>query len=805
MTERSVAIDWIAAFLAPWTISPHPNFSTDHVSSQQALALVTERRADRNARQPDAVDYGWEDWAQELVDNARRSLAVDTQLQATEKLWALSTDDRLPLGAQIAAAAYASLGSLEQEHAAYATEQLEAFVNKCAIRQPVETASASYRLAVAVLAQQWVVRAQDADRNADAERGIRTVLQWLPNDRTTDFEEFPVSMGISWTSRRVQRDIAVSTKLNAVASRAYIEQGSGDTWVRVIKGRSGWIDMRHYVLEKNRNAAVLRDDFENKFESTSGKRVFMRESTTDTAYATLLAAELSGDLARMRNSRAEMAKIHLLGSADLDFSTREALRLLRHSRASTPLKSALAWLRAEGPLDQLRLDALSILSRTGRDAYVTEPDLLVLEASADLLDTHELSLAIDAVLLFSKAHGVAGAASWSTLDKAWQALRRLSSGSERDNDLALRLLELADDASRVQRPLSNTLAQVVAQLDWQAITPATKKQWRAWVKSQRELTEENEALIYRLREALGLGVDALDNATGLEMAAILADEGLRGPAAQLQVEEARTAIINALESETSDAIGGSFSFGGMAPSNVAVAFALRLRDDDVWNAIIANLTHPKVSSDQKSLALDRLAHQASDVPDFVRRELARQWQGIAESPRNSWGRSFQPDIFPEALRMAAAFQALDLSKAIEAVLHLSAGGDVSKMEACLSIPFVDSGTDATWSHTLLLQLSEDSNPNVRAEAGFALVRVMNTRSYLGSMVQSRIIKLLMSDGIRVPLRVLHALQAEALMTPLNAGNWTTYVRELLNDSKPRVVRDAAGEFLRAVGDGLASP
>ncbi|WP_162815449.1 hypothetical protein [Microbacterium arborescens] len=796
MNRQLVEMAWIAAVLAPWTVSPHPNFSGGEVTAPQALALITERRNSHVEQEQSDRSLAWSDWAPELLDAAQASLAAATQFEATASLWDIAQRSDLPVGARVAAATYAALGSLELDQAFESVDRLGALAAELTEATTPDEWEPSYRLAVAVLQQQRVVRACDSLRFDDARASIIEVNRWLPNMTATGYEDFPVSKGISWGAARVQRDILSATKQNALAARAIIEKFGGRGWVRVVRARSGWIDLRQYVLERNRGAAVVRDEFETRFESTSGKRVLGRESATDVAYNALLVAELSGDLAVARANRAEMAKIHLLARDDVEFRAREALRLLRQSNETGPLKAALAWIRAEGPLAALEGDASKILVRAVRDRYASESDLLVLASAADTLDSSDLAKSISVAHIYLETLERTNGYSWPHLDNVWKAIARFLPGSERDDQVARSASEILHEPKLLSRPLSNTLARVVAVIDWAQVEAEVRDTWSQWLERQSPTDPETEALVFQVRGALKLPDLELELPVGIESAAILADGGLPPDAVESRISDARDAIISALRTEANDAARGTFSFGRIAPSNVGVAFALRFGDQILWDAVVEHLVDPNIVADFKESALDRLASNASDVPASVRERLSDNWRTIAASRRDSWFGGENLPLAPEALRMAAAFRALTPTEGLEAVLELNGSGDVGRMEAARSIPLVVARDDATWAHVLLLQLSEDPNPDVRAEAGFAMIQLLSADSFASDMVVQRARALLQSDGIRCALRVLHGLQSLVDAGSQAVMPWLPLAREMAKSDSRRIIRGAATELLR---------
>ncbi|PRB59011.1 hypothetical protein CQ034_15790 [Microbacterium sp. MYb45] len=540
----------------------------------------------------------------------------------------------------------------------------------------------------------------------------------------------------------------------------------------------------------------MREAFEARLESTSGKRVFGRETVADVAYNALLIAELSGDVGVARANRAEMAKIHLLERDDVEFHVREALRLLRQSNDTASLKPALAWVRAEGPLTALKDDALRVLARAVRDRYASESDLMVLEGAADVLEQAELAQSIDVARIHLETMKRTNRYAWTHLDNAWKAIARFLPGSEQDDEVAGSASELLREPKALVRPLSNTLSRVVGVIDWSRVQGQVRDRWSQWLEHQSATDPETEALVFQLREALHLPDNGLEHSSGIEAAAILADDGLPADAPKSQLSDAREAITSALAAEATAAAAGSFAFGGIEPANVGVAFALRFNDPLVWEAVTEHLVDPNVLSDFKESALERLASNATRVPASVQERLAGNWRKIAESRRDSWFGGDNLPLTPEALRMAAAFGALTSTEGLEAVLRLSASGNVGRVEAARSIPLIVDRDEATWAHVLLLQLADDDNPDVRAEAGFAMIQLLSSESFVSEMITQRATALLQSDGIRCALRILHGLQSLAAAGSQAVTPWIPLVRKMAKSDQRRIIRGAASELIR---------
>lgn len=70
----STGIEWVVATVAPWAVSPHPNFSNPRPTAAETLALVTENRFQHERARYDFMRGEDDAWKWELVEAAAASL-----------------------------------------------------------------------------------------------------------------------------------------------------------------------------------------------------------------------------------------------------------------------------------------------------------------------------------------------------------------------------------------------------------------------------------------------------------------------------------------------------------------------------------------------------------------------------------------------------------------------------------------------------------------------------------------------------------------------------------------------------------
>ncbi|WP_416404680.1 hypothetical protein [Arthrobacter sp. LFS091] len=807
MSNLAVNIEWLVATVAPWTISPHPNFGVKTITPAAKLALITEYRDLRELDRYTVELIGESSaWQEALLVAARDSLFSDGLQDAVDRLWVTSEDQNVPVGARAAAALYASVGLADLERPDRAAERLLAICKSLGVEGDPREHSPEYRLCIALLLQQRVVRLEEASEYRAAREEVDKVILWMPAPSAIYGAKFPVSQGISWGPARIQKDIAESVKVHALASKSTFEQFSGSTWMKVVKGRASWIDERMSRTAADRDRLVVRDAFEKTYESTSGTRYLMREDPSDRGYAALLVAELSGHSGRMKECRESLAKALILeGSNDVD-DVAEVIRLLRQGRARKSLQSVLKWVRDQGPTRALKRDAEKVLQRSLATGKITETDLSVLDSAADFLSHEDLQRAIKVTFMYPDTEQVSIRAEWAVFDKMWKTLSRFIIDSGQDDQFAAAIFECIQQAQVLNEPLVGTLMRAMELIQWQNVSVEATAAWAEWINSNpielaHPAVQDDSHLIRRKAQQLLMEAkEEVGHLSGLERAAFLADHG--GTVDAELLATVRSELITMLEVEGASARNGAISLGGYSTSNVAVAFAFRFGDDSLWAAICKFLQDPDIDGVLKDAALDRIANRPQTVPDGVRKSLRDGWGSLFASRREDLHFDAAPlPVFASAIRMAGALGIISQTEALENVLFLASSTDTSRVQAARSIPYVLSLGDPTWGHALLLQLAKDSNPEVRAEAGHALVLALSHISGLAETARKAIVELMSKDGIRAPLRVLHAFQRLQSDQPEIVRSFMVEIQSLTSEASPRVVRRAAELLTRAANGG----
>lgn len=755
MTPTKSGIEWIAAALAPWTISSHPNFSTPSRNIAADLALVTEGREKRerpsNRRVTSTRSESKADtrprWAIELVSAAGQAQTTDTQLEATTELVKISRDDFLPLGARAVAALFAAVSLADQDRSETAINILTDVVQD---RLPPDATSPSTAICFATIHLQIALRNYDLGKRSDALAAARSALSVLPSKTRTDLEEFPVSPGISWGSRTVQQDISSSVRSSATTLIATVEESDQSAWESVVKSRSGWISVRTALTERSRDTLVVRDEFERHIDALSGTTHFMRDRAQASAYNALLMAELSGNISTTRASREALGKILMLQPDRSTNDAQEALRAFRRSGADKPLQATLNWLRNDGPSVVLRNEAAHLLRSA--ESPATSETLKVLEYAAEFLPAPLLDMGIRYALSYSIQPRVQFRADWSYEDAAWKTISRLVDSSGSSPFIAGQLLSRLQSDRPINQLVAEKMALALSRTEWKGVDEVTRSALIDWAKKSKD--DEADPIKNAILASDGHRTKHPPGTVDFIVALINGDEIPDQPLLETSTEFIRQSIADELE----EARQGSYSFGGLPILDLCVAFAARFGSKVVWEACAIALLDPSTHSMQKSAALDRLANSADKAPEAVAQLFSERWEELANvGPRTSLFNTSDLSVDAALVRACVALGVMNEARALEYVFSMSAESPIGRVEAARTLAYlVPSSSDS--AQALLMQLSRDPDPDVRAEAGYSLASTASRHSRVAGLVHRRLSELATADGVRVALRVLHGFQ-----------------------------------------------
>lgn len=762
--ESIAEFGWVAATVSPWTVSPHPNFSESSLSRYRALALVTEGRFSDLDKYEEKQSSSDPDWAPELVRLARGSLFYPGHEATFGPLWALSDEPALPVGARAASALYASVLASDLEKPTVAVEKLEALVDSVAFSPEDEdqTQSATNRLIQAQLVLQLAVRWHEVGEDGRAAEELKRLVQILPSQRSEGFEDFQVSKGIGWTSKRVQLDVLQAVKKSALRLRSRIEDLDGETWVQLVRSKPTWKDARLGFTTAYRDAEILDRQLEAKTKSLSRTiRVGSTPNGVILALSSLLISELSGDISQILASRTEFARLNLLRRTE-DLSVQEmceTIKLSRRSNSKPMLDSALLLARSEWPAEAIRLACLDILSRPTFPQRLPEADRRTLSAGSDVLTMQERASVIRAVIPLWKLDIEHLAA-----DRDVGLIRLITEMTPESGDddfvaqYALKMLDAHGGDYQINQAVSSLFAAV----DWAKVNARTSASWAFWGRSNLD-GEKNRSLATTIIRELApdylLSMTETLDASEKSLEYVLAEAGT--PLSQKLEEQAIRHAVDTFERAQNQGPVTYRTIGGVNAPEVAAAVAIRAGNPALWVRLGEYLSDRRLPSSDKSLTMDRLANDSHELPLTLLGDLANTLPEIARE--GVTGRLFAEETLPwsgPALRLIGKMGIGSPDFLMAAVLELAGSSSPSaRAEAAATLPFsIGVGGDATWAQVLLVQLATDDDPVVKGTAAEALARSLGWMGSAQALVQSKLIQLLHERSIRTPLKALHGLQ-----------------------------------------------
>ncbi|WP_369745197.1 hypothetical protein [Paenarthrobacter sp. AMU7] len=771
---------WIAAVAAPWAVAPHPNFSQDNVEASGLLALVARCRPDDLQRYSDLLPLSEADWAVRLIDAAKRSVILGSVRRGADDLWTLTRNETMPVEAAVAAAMFATVAEVELDERATALLRLEPLKKRF-----TSGSSRTSALAAALLHQQIAARKFEMLDYAGSLDELNYVETFLAVEG--EWSQFTVSHGISWNSDLVSQDIWESLTSQSRELRSRIEGFSGETWVKVVKSRTSWPDMRAGFVSASRDRKYVENAFETRIGSRKLGRTFRNEDPIiSPALEALLTAELRGDVNEFMKGRESLAQIRILREAENTSSSsaweiQDGLRLLRQARAKESLKRSLDWISMRGPDIALSKDAELILGRSSFPSDITEFDLLVLSAAAPYLGTTDLSKSLKATTDF--LHRLREAPRPVHVDERilWSSMVKLLPETDLDDLVARRaLLAFADQVSL--ELVESDLVRLIEAINWSIVSRETIDEWRAWGKSHLG----REALASIPSRAVNVHLPAdharqLLSASDSDLALYLVSNSQElFDVDSAVIARAEHTCISDLQKIRDSAKQGMISFGDTDSAELSTVFAHIYGRQRVWTAVAAYLSDSSVPRELKARALTRFAEYGKDgIPIEAASILQSNWENLMGSEvRGIFSEPDESSKFTEAIRAGSVLHIIPKDQSLAEATELA--GSLSpdeRVAAAQMIPDIANAyAEWAWSQLLLLQLSRDVDATVRSHASRSLAVVGSISTNITPLVSAALLTALRAGGIRVPLLTLHGLQKAAA-----SGQWNDYSSEIRSE------------------------
>ncbi len=786
----SSGVEWVVACLAPWTISPHPNFRTKYLSDYAQLALVSENRGHEIASYFDREPS--EDRVDPFVAMAASSTIASTQSGALPELLKWATEDSERIGRRVAAWLYVLLAASELDELEVALSQLMTsplLAGELGIDRP--EGSASHRLIVATLLLQCAFRLEEVRDLTRAESFMNASEKWFPSGNSLGWDTFDTSQGINWSSKRVQLDLLGALRRRVMRMRARLEFPNGDTWEQVVRSRPGWIDYRLASLAEYAYRDAAKDSFTQQVATLRLSQTTTFGNPRDREYELVLLAELGADRDLCRQSRAAQAW-SLVNERDSDglaaYQAQQALRLLRQAEDNRGLSDLVEWLRARGPLEGLLSDAQAVVRRVSNGGYVSSEDLLVIGGAADLLPVDDIDAALNAVLAYVPRQSSKETLSWSALNDTWKAVSRFSPIAGRDEFIAARALDAIGRRDIINSIVAQTIVAAVNALDWSAVSPATRDGWASWAIS--DVAEDMQAV----QSELAIAQSALQIRSplvGLTGAAWLIEN--RADATSQLLEDGEAALSAALDKDLDNAAHGATAFGGYDSGGLSALFARSFDRQELWEKLTTYLLDDRLSAELKTRAFEQLAMDPESVPFSLREQLSPSAARLLEPTSRHPFSSPQPrSVNPSALRALIALRLLEPAEFRGKIFALMGEGEIGRLEAAKTLEFPSAENEA-WVTTALVVLASDRSADVSAQACYVLMLRTGqgadheSAQFVRELLEERFA----AEGVRVPLRLIHACQrlaAEGSGVPAWAQ---AAVQDLAARSASAIIRRAA--------------
>lgn len=759
---------WLAALLAPRSIAYHPNFGSESSATAAARLAAGVLGETHRQKDPTPVPSEHQDALGSLIE------AINTQSpDAVRRLWTKTTDNGLDLEIRVCAAVVAT--AIELEVSTPPRHALQRIL--ASTKEPTDPTGEFLhcwlRLADAVVGVRY------GDVTTAQVRGIRQTLEAIDAQRVTPPETTPGPMleGQVVVARMVEllSDSALSWEIHLAGF-------SSDLWQERLRRPTPYILSAQLGRQAEGLDDWVREEFDARYRYQSSVRiggsampgdVDMVEAARIPAFAFhRFAQDAALRLARSRLVRTLPAT----PDQSSDFVFRTALQLLRFSGHTKSLTGVAAWLVKFGPIEALRIDATDVLRSIENRGFPSSLEVKYIATIAAVLD-RTIARSLFAGLL-GELRGPRRESThiWGGLTPAVpdliEALGQLGPPSGLQDQLkdVIRLgLSLTEvDTEDVDRAIARTLRSL-REFD-SSIAEATLHELRSAPGHQIV----RDALVSVLPQAASKTTENTENESELDAAVHYINSVIRGwrkPAAEVSARFTEP-LSRAIHEIQKDAARGAYSFGGIEPIDVAVAFAVEGLAPSLWRDIVNSLADPRVSRDDKTSALQRLSRSRSRIPD-------RAWDGLHDNIHSilasrQTGLGHQTKSYGPGIQLAAGLGLVPHDELIAMISPLLAAREPATRAGgleCLQ-PLIDRNDPhiAAWVVQAAMHASFDVDPNVQTTASRLLVSSYENAARSQDLVVNRLNGLLNSDGswlVRHVLKELEDASARVLRTRLS--------------------------------------
>ncbi|TCI98828.1 hypothetical protein [Aeromicrobium sp. IC_218] len=745
---------WLVSLLSPQSVAPHPNFaSTDRVTGPGLLALVLQQRPheiesflsrkETEATRDEAL----------LLQSTRDSLS-DKGFQSALENFRQLAQESADAGLGAAASLVAAVGLSERDRFDEALEMLEV------ARERLGN-SGDDELWRAAIEQQLAMRLTEMRRDADPMlESARNLLEEFSPMRASPF---PTSKGSRWDSGETVRNIQgllldANQDLRDRRVR-FPDEHQITQWIRRTESPLT-ISLRR---EAGRSGAAFIDERFKK-QTLSREVTFRADDPVDTPiWRSLTAFELAGHLTESQNLRRRLGELRLMRSGASEIS--DALRLIRQSGDMKTVRLALNHLRSAGPIAMIRSELEGIIERRNKPELLRDVDLAVISAGAQTLDEAEakrtLKTLISALTATPPQNTRVTQAPFVRIEQVLAAVAAVAPLANSDDWLAGSLLDVVEAAGTAPDELvARAFARCVNALEWRRLDESVTQRWASWVAdaqgrqstSWSPLLESLDFLLVPPSEKN----EPAPNTLSLESIARELNAVIDGAAPATDFVDAATEQVKqVLIRARHEALAGEFTQYATDPADLAAGLCVYL-GADLWTHLVELIALP-IPRRFKSNAIDRLAANYKTVPDDVRAYIESHRKQIRTSISDPFeGEEVQP--FPGPVRLFGMLRISSTSEEVSAVAEMLGGNEVARTEAAKTVAsFCRRGPAADWLAFAAIQLSRDTNANVRAHAGRALAELVTKTQFAQPLVKEQLIALVSEEGMLVPLLILQSL------------------------------------------------
>lgn len=766
-------VEWVVACLAPRDIAPHPNFRVSSVTPLELFALLIELEvADFEEYQSglEPTNYPARDASLELLNAARATLESGTQRDGMLRLFEMAQKPQSSFGIRVAAALMAAVVASELDEFEQAVHFLKSLLEQA--RNYATTVNGSTKLLRAALAQQLAIRLLESGDIEQAYSYSNEAYQTLSLEGDELWDHFSVSQGISWDSRQSQVRVAELLRGNAMALRAFLGDDSSNEWVDVVRSSPSIAELPPIRGTLRGLAHLVDEKFRERFEASGSSRTLRigGDPVLQPMYAALMHAELAGSLSEIRKLRELIGQTLMLRSADEDLShsVAEAIRLLRQSDSETSLKRLLRTIRIHGPIEVIGDSGSRLLANKESLNHISQADLYLIEAAADLLSPPMRSKAIEAALAYPIASsdrrlGPSASARWKKLEDSLRVTSILLPESDADDTTARQVLIWAKKFRVERQSLTfSAVVKLAEAVQWDRVSQETVYGWRKWLSNLSASFDAGKLEFLRLAEVLGAPLNSREILIpeDSEYVAWLVNRNLSGrPISSTELAAAVQICAKELIKDVELANKGTIEGHLYSPAELAAYLIAACGAIELWDPLNKFLANPRVAGWDKVAALNRLTYSPLNIPDEIRAQI-REAGAAMLSAKASDRLGPRVNMLPSAWRKFAVVNSFISLNSAQLDIIADAASPHAQLRAAaadIAALFLDRSPGVDWPAVLLLQISRDQNSSVRAAAARNLAYISTQDLVAQQAVQERVRQLLFEPGVGLPMAILRGL------------------------------------------------